>query len=474
MGSQSKIKLEKFMKKALFAAGFYLVVTLMPHFSYAQNVSSNSDIYYIENVATSMAAKTPLQAKAAATNVARRDAFLILLTRLSLDIQIANAISDEEISDMIKSEHIASEKMTENSYSANLNITFAKDFVNHILSKKKQEGQQDEVLKSTVFENNFATTDFSKGVLQAAQPTQTPQSAQILQPTQATKVDAQVINDVMFDAKTDSSNVTSNIAEAKSSIVIQPTVDLFANKLVVVMDSAPIILKTKVEVKGKKKSAKHSKVHLEQTKTTTSGFDKILKAKIATKITSKLIPYNGSDIKEFYSGNKEMAQLQFSDIENSLVYNATNSVFVVVFDVTSNANKVMAQVYYVAKNETRIVKIEVDNTAQFSYEDLLDQLANKVMLYIANIFDEERQANLNILKIEVPIASLRQWLETRDQIMSNKLVVAIKTDAVSYDRAIITIKSEGEVSDLMKSFAKVGLTLERKGSDYILTVAKQR
>ncbi len=92
--------------------------------------------YFVENVAVSVSAKSPSESRNKAVSTARRDAFLILLTRLEKNISIANLVSNDEISEMVMSEQIDGEKIAGNAYFATFNILFAKDFVDHILAKK--------------------------------------------------------------------------------------------------------------------------------------------------------------------------------------------------------------------------------------------------------------------------------------------------------------------------------------------------
>lgn len=99
----------------------------------------NNDIYYIENIPAKSKAKSPSTARNLAVASARRDGFLILLTRLELNIAIADYITDEEISDMVSLEQVQNEKIAGNSYSANFNIKYAKSFVDHILKNKSKE-----------------------------------------------------------------------------------------------------------------------------------------------------------------------------------------------------------------------------------------------------------------------------------------------------------------------------------------------
>jgi hypothetical protein len=92
--------------------------------------------YLVENVPVSITGKSPNDARNLAVATARRDAFLILLTRLEININTADKITNGEIADMVRSEQIDGEKISGNTYSATFNIMFAKSFVDHTLSAK--------------------------------------------------------------------------------------------------------------------------------------------------------------------------------------------------------------------------------------------------------------------------------------------------------------------------------------------------
>lgn len=95
------------------------------------------DIYSVDNVAVSVSGKSPSDARNQAVATARRDAFLILLTRLDMNINVADNITNDEISEMVRSEQTDGERVAGSTYSATFNILFAKDFVEHILAQKK-------------------------------------------------------------------------------------------------------------------------------------------------------------------------------------------------------------------------------------------------------------------------------------------------------------------------------------------------
>ncbi|MSP34046.1 MAG: hypothetical protein EXR06_04010 [Rickettsiales bacterium] len=125
--------------KGLFVV-FVLLLLVNSQFSIAAE-----DPYIVEDVAVSVSAKSPTEARNLAVKTVRRDAFAILLARLSLESAVVSKISDDEISDMVRSEQIIDEKIARASYSATFNVTFAKDFVEHVLAQKKLPQPEKEI-----------------------------------------------------------------------------------------------------------------------------------------------------------------------------------------------------------------------------------------------------------------------------------------------------------------------------------------
>lgn len=99
--------------------------------------AGDPEIYTVSGILVNVSGKSPAIAKSNAHATARRQGFLMLLTRLELRNDVADSVTDDEISDMVRSEQIESEKISGNNYSATFNIVFAKDFVEHILNQKK-------------------------------------------------------------------------------------------------------------------------------------------------------------------------------------------------------------------------------------------------------------------------------------------------------------------------------------------------
>lgn len=103
--------------------------------------AADKSAYLVEDVSVSISGKSPNDARNSAVATARRDAFLILLTRLELKTALADNITNDEISEMVRSEQIDGERIAGNTYSATFNIMFAKDFVDHILAQKEKAPQ---------------------------------------------------------------------------------------------------------------------------------------------------------------------------------------------------------------------------------------------------------------------------------------------------------------------------------------------
>jgi len=121
------------MFKFIQALIFFVLFGL--NFAWAQD---SKNIYLVDSISSKAVAKNPNDAKNLVISNARRDAFMVLLMRLKLPIATADNINDGEIAEMVRSEQIVDEKISGGSYSATFNIIFAKDFVEHILSKKNE------------------------------------------------------------------------------------------------------------------------------------------------------------------------------------------------------------------------------------------------------------------------------------------------------------------------------------------------
>jgi len=137
-----------------------LRILILPLIIFSGNINAQdlkpqdgkANIYNIESISSKANGKSPANSRAIATINARRDAFMVLLMRLQIPISKADEISNDEISEMVRSEQIFDEKIIGNNFSANFNITFAKDFVDHILKSKEKE---DTANKDLANEENY-------------------------------------------------------------------------------------------------------------------------------------------------------------------------------------------------------------------------------------------------------------------------------------------------------------------------------
>ena len=110
-----------------------------------QNVGNNaaqltpqtiSNIYAIEGIEAKATAKSPILARNLAFENAKKDAFLVLLSRLNLPPETIANINNDDLSSMVRSERVLDEKIANNTYLATFNIVFAKNFVDHVLKTK--------------------------------------------------------------------------------------------------------------------------------------------------------------------------------------------------------------------------------------------------------------------------------------------------------------------------------------------------
>lgn len=117
-----------FMKKL-----FIILFLLLPTLVFAENTNN----YLVENLYISMIDEDATTARSNAITYAQRQAFNTILNRLGIDTSNSVIISDNEISQMLRSMQIKNEKITTKSYSATLTLQFSPEYIKYTLSKYK-------------------------------------------------------------------------------------------------------------------------------------------------------------------------------------------------------------------------------------------------------------------------------------------------------------------------------------------------
>jgi len=122
---------------------FLVVFTSLANKANAQQVNN----YMVEGIAAKASARSSGDAKILATASARKDAFVILLSRLALNPSLVNNISNDDLFDMVNSEQITEERISGSSYSAIFNIAFSESAVKRIL-RDKNINKTDDVVEN--------------------------------------------------------------------------------------------------------------------------------------------------------------------------------------------------------------------------------------------------------------------------------------------------------------------------------------
>lgn len=112
---------------------FIILFLLLPTLVFAENTNN----YLVENLYISMIDEDATTARNNAITYAQRQAFNTILNRLGIDTSNSVIISDNEISQMLRSMQIKNEKITTKSYSATLTLQFSPEYIKYTLSKYK-------------------------------------------------------------------------------------------------------------------------------------------------------------------------------------------------------------------------------------------------------------------------------------------------------------------------------------------------
>ncbi|MDX2082612.1 MAG: DUF2066 domain-containing protein [Rickettsiales bacterium] len=339
--------------------------------------AQQSDIYMIENTPATATAKSAGDAKIIATNNARRNAFISLLSRLNLSPAIAENVTVDEIFDMVRLEQITDEKIAGNNYSANFNILFAKNAV-------------DQVLKNKSLKKDDANQD-----------------AYLLIPAQIIKDKTKVENNQKFLLWEEENEWKKAVAE---------------------------VLKTNLKTKAQNKF---------------------------------IIPQN--DFSNVTILNQEnIDQLEYSTIEPLFARYKVAGAYLIFFYFDNIENKVSITVKDIRKLQKKQVKLSFINVDRLDHKALLDKVADKTIEYLINSQSYPAAKIANIIKLEVQINSLNNWLTMKSKIENSNLINQMNIEAIAKDYVRISVNYVGSDPDVISTFAKFGLTLIKKTDNFFI------
>lgn len=334
------------------------------------SLASDASIYLVEEVAAESSGRSPSAARTAAVTSARRDAFLILLGRLDLNINTADNITDEEIFEMVRSEQIENEKIAGNRYSAMLKIMFAKDFVDHILEKKENSAKL------------FSTIKHDENVEEI---------------------------DVIIPVK-------------------------IVNKKPIMWDNAEV-----------------------------ADWSKAIGSHIVKSSKKKLELANSYDQKLNVVGAENFQDATYDSLSSILQNHSAAAAYILSFSHDNAENKVSVEISYIRKMQKKQSKLTFINTYILSSEELLNKVAKKTIDYISQAPTVENSDNIAV-NFVIPITTLSEWLATKRRLENSNLVNQINLKSLARDRVIISATYLNNTVDIVESFARLGINLEKQSA----------
>lgn len=330
--------------------------------------AADQNPYLVEGVMVNVTDKSPSAARNLAVATARRDAFLVLLTRLEEKVAIADYISDDEIAYMVGSEQIDAERIAGNNYSATFNIFFAKNFVKHVLAQKSS---------------------------------------------------------------------MKNLAEIQESYLLVPA-----------------------------KVSKNKNITLWEKNDWRQVIAKSLNKKSQDLDKRKFI-IPDADVENLAILSRENIQtIDYKTLEPMLSKYGVGAAYILILSFDEIENKASIEVTRLQKLQKKQTKLNFINVDRLSYGTLLDKVGLKTIEYLISSLNEEQKAlSSNLVKIEIPLNSLGEWLMLKNKIESSNLVNQLNIESISRDLAVITVNYIG-FEDIALAFDKIGLRIEKKSENF--------
>lgn len=364
---------------ALFIRNLLVISVIFVSFS-ATSYAQEKNIYFVEGVITKAFATSSGKAKILATKKARKEAFAILLSRLSLDTTIADDIAQEDFFAMVSSERITGERISGSGYYAVFNIIFSRNEVERVLKEKKVRREN------------------------------SPQDTFLLIPVKNTK---------------------TRTPEGE----VEKTLLLWEEE-------------------------NDWKIAVEKEITEESMFQFI-------------VP--DSDLSNISVLNKENVEhILFEDLDPLFSKYRSQEGLIMFFEFDDIENKVTILVHDIKKLQKKQLKLSFVNVDRLEYSELMKKVTQKTLEYLLSIKTKDKvKPEDTLVRLEIPISSIKQWNEIRNKIEESNLVSQLNIEAISKDYARIAIIFVEGKKDIVKAFSEKGMELRRKSENlFTLSVFK--
>lgn len=160
--------------------------------------------------------------------------------------------------------------------------------------------------------------------------------------------------------------------------------------------------------------------------------------------------------------------VSFADLENMLSKYKAQEAIVMFFTYDKIDNKVTILIQDFDKLQQKKYKLSFVNVDRLSYEDLTDKTCEKLLEYLVNSKKTAAKLEKNIVKIEIAISGLNNWLAIKNKIEKSGLISQLDIESISKDYVVISINYSNKKEAIIEAFQKINLVLEKKNNEVYL------
>lgn len=192
---------------------------------------------------------------------------------------------------------------------------------------------------------------------------------------------------------------------------------------------------------------------------------KAIDSALARKSDSKFLLAD-ADVTNIGILNKDnVERIDYSGIEPMLARYKSSSAYLLFFSFDDIENKVAINLVVVNKFQKKQIKLSFVNVDRLSYDSLLSKVASKTVDYLSSYQkDSETLVSQNLIRFEVAISGLGNWMMTKNKIETSGLVSALNIESISKDFAIVSVNYIGS-DDVVAAFSKAGFSVKRKSEN---------
>ncbi len=175
-----------------------------------------------------------------------------------------------------------------------------------------------------------------------------------------------------------------------------------------------------------------------------------------------------ADVENLAVVNQEnLRHVDYLALESMIEKYGADSAYIAIFSFDEVAKKANVEISQIKKLQKKQTKLSFVNSDNLKSDFLLGKIADRVVDYVVNAeASEARPSRSTLVTFDVALDSLDSWLDVKNKIENSNLVDRLNILSISQDNVVISVHLIDSELDVVESFKKIGLALNKKTENF--------